>query len=269
MKKKNFILIAISIILQCIPIMIPFIGFGEKVELVSLPATLLVSLLLLYFGLKGLYKDTNYSEFNSGAVLAIVGLFALVIGTMISPLIVGGNYVGIIEFYSVVFNNVDNDGVVIYTMLNFIKSFGAFFLMTAVSACFYGYALARFATGIKYQKIDKEHTKKLSRSVKQFGLYNFLSFALLTGFFFIMHSMLKLIFINMDAQGNVSDALTGQLLTYLVLIYFVLMPVLIWISVTYIINLIKSLIFVFSTPKKIQESIEVIEPQELENEQEN
>ena len=109
MKKKNFIIIGISIILQFVMFMFPFIGIGDQVEIVSLPITLLISLFLMKAGLKGLYKETHYQEFNNGAILFVVGIIAIFLFTLFSPLIIGGNYVGIFEFYYTAFTNPENE----------------------------------------------------------------------------------------------------------------------------------------------------------------
>lgn len=258
MKKKNFILIGISIILQFVMFMFPFIGIGDQVEVVSLPITLLISLFLMKAGLKGLYKETHYQEFNNGAILSVVGIIAIFLFTLFSPLIIGGNYVGIFEFYYTAFTNPENEVILMRLLLKFLKSYGCFFLTCTIAVFFFGYALKSFANGIAYQNIDKEHSKKLTKATKRFGLTNFFLMLILTITFFIFANVFKVIFENTNAYGELNNAATGQVLLSFGFMFMVLIPLLIINSVMYYINIIKSLILVFSTPKKIINNVDVI-----------
>lgn len=258
MRKKNFILIGISIILQFIMAMVPFIGIGQHIEVVSLPITLLISLFLMMIGLKGLYKETHYQEFNNGAILSIVGIIAVFLFTLFSPLIIGGKYVGIFEFYSIALKNPQNEALLLSLTQKFMKSYGTFFLTSTVAVFFFGYALKSFGNGIQYQNVDKEHTNKLRKATKKFAVSNFLLMLLFTIMLFVLGNVFTFIKENVDASGELSNSAVIELLLLFGSIYLIIIPLLIFITIIYYINIVKSLILIFSTPKKIINNDEVI-----------
>jgi hypothetical protein len=81
---------------------------------------------------------------------------------------------------------------------------------------------------------------------------------ILTITFFIFANVFKVIFENTNAYGELNNAATGQVLLSFGFMFMVLIPLLIINSVMYYINIIKSLILVFSTPKKIINNTDVI-----------
>lgn len=258
MKKKNFILIGLSILVLLISVMLPFIGFGhDGFTFTNLPANLLVSFLLLFIGLKGLYKDTNNQDFYTGSIMCIVGMCVLVIGTIISPLITH-HYISLFKYYKAFLENIDNEYIFLKNSLYLFNSFGIFFIVYLVAFYFYGFAAFRFANGIKNQSVILEHKNNLNKKIKTFIITNIILFALSAITMFIFKELIETLMPYIHAN-TIPDAAIAKLMLLLVVIYAVICPCLIVVSILYYINIIKSIILVFKTPNMLEQKEEFVE----------
>lgn len=258
MTKKNFIFIGLSILVLLISVMVPFIGFGSGgVNMTNLPVNLLVSFLLLFIGLKGLYKDTNNKDFYTGSIMCIVGMCVLVIGTIISPLITK-HYIGVFKFYKTFIENLDNEYIFFKNCLYLFNSFGIFFIVYLVSFYFYGFATFRFANGIKNQNIKVEHKNNLNKKIKTFIITNMILFAICAITMFVLKELMETLMPYLHTN-TVPDEVLAKLMLLMVVLYALICPCIIVVSVFYYINIIKSIILVFKTPSMLEQKEEFIE----------
>ena len=260
MKKKNFILIGLSILLLLISIMMPFIGFNKNgIVLTNFPLNLLGSFILMFLGLKGLYKDTNNHDFYIGSVMCIVGIVVSIVGTLVSPLIIK-NYTNIYKFYEILYKMQDSEDVSLFFFYfgKLFESFGIFFVVYIISFYFYGFAAFRFISGIKRQNIVVEHKVKLNKVVKTFIITNMILFIIsaITMYFFKDFFMDFAPYVN---SSELPDAVAAKLGLKFEGLYLGILPCLIVASIFYYINVIKSLIFVFKTPNNfVKEEFEEV-----------
>ncbi|MBE6130466.1 MAG: hypothetical protein E7183_01985 [Erysipelotrichaceae bacterium] len=258
MTKKNFIFIGLSIIAILISIMMPFMGFGsDGFTITYLPINLVVSFILLFIGLKGLYKDTNNQDFYTGSIMSIVGMCILVIGTIISPLFTK-NYMGILNYYKVLFENIDNEYLFIKNGGYLFETFGIFFTICFVSFYFYGFAAFKFLSGIKNQNIIVEHKNDLNKKIKTFIIANMILYAICAITMFLYKEVAQTLLPYMY-KNTMPDEVIAKLMLLLIVTCVIMFPALIVVSVFYFINIIKSIILVFKTPSQIEQKDEVID----------
>lgn len=257
MKKKNFTLIGLSILLLLISVMMPFIGFNQNEFIATnFPLNLLASFLLLLIGLKGLYKDTNNHDFYIGSIMCIVGMCVLVAGTLVSPLIVK-NYTNMYNFYETLFKVLNTEDVRLLFVYcgNLFESFGIFFIVYIIAFYFYGFAAFRFVSGVKRQNIVMEHKNKLNKSVKTFVIANMILFAISTVSMYIFKEFFTSLVPYVNSSTLPDTVALKMGLTFAVL-YLIVLPCLVVASVFYYINIIKSIILVFKTPNQIEQKEE-------------
>lgn len=258
MTKKNFIFIGLSILILLISVMMPFIGFSsDGVNITNLPVNLLVSFLLLFIGLKGLYKDTNNQDFYTGSIMCIVGMCVLVIGTIISPLITK-HYIGVFKYYKSFLENLDNEYIFFRNSIYLFNSFGIFFIVYLVSFYFYGFAAFRFVNGMKNQNIKVEHKNNLNKKIKTFIITNMILLVLSAITMFILKELMETLMPYLNSNIE-SDEVIAKLMLLMVVIYALICPCMIVASVFYYINIIKSIILVFKTPSMIEQKDEFVE----------
>ena len=245
MSKKYFVLIGISILLQLIGIMAPFIGVGRDViNITNIPLSNLASLILLMIGLKGLYKDTKNQDFYNGSILAVVGICVIFAGTLVSPMFAGGTFIGPFKYVYKIIENQNDDNLILILTSQFLKSFRALFIVIALGVIFYAISLLKFVKGLISQNIFENHKKRIKKSIRTFAILNVILIVLsiITMTFFI-----KMVDIIILSNRNMTEDMAFEWLGYLFLAYFgsllAIAP-----AVFYYINIIKSVVFVFKTP---------------------
>lgn len=260
MNKKNYILIGVSLLLQLVNITVPFIGFGKSgICETTLPASMIVSTLLLMLALKGLYKETNIREFHTGFIMSIIGICILGLGTIISPLFSGGEFLGPYKYISLIFENQPNEDLLFLFTVRFFKSFRSQFIVMAIAAYFYAFGLFKFVNGLREINIDREHKNKLNKSVKTFAVVNLILFIISVLIFTIFIDFFKTIYFQ-SVASSIDNTTSAKLIMLFLVLYLVILPAAIVVSVFYYVNIVKSIICVFKAPSKyIQPESETID----------
>ena len=260
MRKRHFILIGISVILLAIGSYTPFIGIGENgINITNIPLSIFLSLFMFLIGLKGLYKDTKKYDFKNGFILSIVGLCVILLVTLFSPLIAGGEFIGPFKYLSLVVEAENSEYLLFVYTNQFFKSFRAIFIVTLLGLIFYTIAASKFVNGIRYLSVDRDHKNNLKKAFKKFNIVNILLIILAIIMMTIFIRMFELI--SFYSYSGYLLPLQGiELILYLLLLYLVILPGSMVLSVFYYINLIKSIIYIFKTPSHfIEEKSDVIE----------
>lgn len=257
MKKRSFILIGISLLIQLTGITIPFFGVNSKgFETSSISLSLLCSFILLMIALKGIYKDTKNESFYKGYVMSIVAICVFVCGTIIAPIIAGESFCGPFEYILKVLNleyleTSQNTEYLAYTLVIFLNSFKAIFIISTISVIFYTISIFNFLKGLKSVSIETLHENKLNKTLKKFMILNILLYAaavIVIVFFAGMFSVL--------IHEYPTDSEVISLILYFIGLYVLVLPGTVVLSVFFYINLIKSVILIFKTPGKfIEESV--------------
>lgn len=253
MKKKNFILIGIAILVSLFSTFIPFIGFGEAgFQITSLPLGFAVSILLIIFATSGLYKDTNIQEFFTAKVMAIISFCVIVIGTIISPFFSKVTYLSIFEYFETIINAAqyeDARAILVY-FRNILTCFAIQFICSAIASFFMIYSFSNIASGICSFNIESTYKINLKRNFKQFAITTFINFTLVAIMMFLLSSFYKILIPLTNSDVFPAEDVIPMLLIFFVL-FFVIMPAGIINVVFYYISLIKSTIYAFKAPSKI------------------
>lgn len=260
MRKKYYVLIGVSILLQILGITMPFIGFGDDgICITQLPLSIFVSLLLLMLGLKGLYKDVKKDVFYNGFVLSVVGICVLIIATIISPVFAGGTLLTPTKYMSLIIENSTHENLLFIYTSQFLKSMFALLIVVMFGMLFYAIAINKFATGLRTLNIDNDHKSQLKKAIRKFSICNIINIALASLVILMIVSMFKIFYKYVGVDSMLYDD-SIKLVLILLSLYLVLLPATIVTSIFYYINFIKSIILVFKTPKKF-----IIEEEKIDN----
>ncbi len=260
MNKKNYILIGVSLLLQLVNITVPFIGFEKSgICETMLPASMLISTLLLMFALKGLYKETNSREFHTGFIMSMIGVCILGLGTIVSPVFLGEKFIGPYKYLSLMLEHQTKEELLFIFTIRFFKSFRLQFIIMAIAAFFYAFGLFKFVNGLRIVNIDRKHKNIIKKSVKTFAVVNLILLIISVLIFTIFINFFKTIYMESVVE-SIDNAASVKLIVLFLVLYLVILPVAIVLSVFYYVNIIKSIIYVFKTPSNyIQPESETIE----------
>ena len=256
MKKRAFILIAISLIVQFTGIMLPFIGLSKNGFIVTtLPFSYLVSLILLICSLISLTKEYRNFEFNKSIKFFIITILVLIVGTVVSPYLVKDEYCNIFKYIILSMDEglVNDEEYVLNLTYNFFDSYRAVFIIYLLSSIFYMAGIFKLTSGTRMLNLSREHNKNLKQNFRRFTIVNTLLLTVTVVLLTLLIGMFKL------SSKEVLDYFEAiGLLIYLVLMFLVICPLAIVLSVFFYIYMIKSIILLFKTPSKfIEENTEV------------
>ncbi len=247
MRKKNFVLLAISIIVGLVALIVPFIGIGDGVEIVTLPVTTLLSSILSLIAFNNLYKETNNSYFHTAKVHSICSICAILIITIISPIICGGQYIGIIEFFAKVVEASDNDNLILSLYSNFLMSYVSLFLINFVGRLFYSFSIISFIKGMKTEKVNLTHLNKMKSSLTTFCTINWIIMGITTLMLFLAAKAFS------EELINQTDEFAKYFIILYLLMIFVCLPALVALTPAYTINTVKSIFYLFRTSVQIEQ----------------
>lgn len=260
MNKKNYILVGVSLLLQIIGLTVPFFGFGEDgLCTTELPISILVSLILLMQALKGLFNETDKKEFFNGFKFSVIGIFLIVVCTILSPVIAGGTLLSPGKYLSLVFESQDNEYLLYVYTSQFFKSLLALLVIVILGMIFYAIAINKFTSGVCTLNVETEHKNKLRKVTKTFSIVNVINMILLAIVILAFISFFEIIFKNAGSE-TLNDSDTTKLVVIFALLYLVLLPGVIVNSIFYYVNFVKSVIYMFKTPSKFIE----LEPETVE-----
>lgn len=257
MNKKYIKFIGISIIISIFGLSIPFLGFNDSgFQTTSLPATFIVAMILLLIGANGLYKDTRNNDFYVAKVMAIIGICVTLVCVMISPLFSDVTYFSPIEYIQSVLDMASRqDELALFRyMLEMFKGYAALFIIVTIGNYFYAFSIFRITSGLLTLNLESDHKYKLKKSLKQFAITNCINTALLSVMMLTFVSFFKTLLPYLYVDYSPDEA-AFKVIGVFLLLFFIILPAMVVVSIFYIIGLIKSLVYVFNTPRKLIETI--------------
>ena len=258
MKKKNFILVGLSIILQAIAITIPFIGIGkEGIYMSIMPISTIVSLFILMIALKNLYKETKIQSYHQGIIFSGVGICLLIIATLLSPLLASDEYISPYKYVTLLIEQEFNEIFLMIYTIQFFSSIVMLFNIVLLGMFIYAIAINKFANGSMDLNIEPTHKINLKKSINKFSIINFLIMLLSFVMIYIMKEFLEILL--RFGSATLPDKIAATVIIYWALMFFIVLPGLMVLSVFYYINFIKSIIYTFKTSSKFlqEEKIEL------------
>lgn len=253
MRKFNFTLIGVSIVLQLTGFIFPVIGIGTKgLDITIIPLSLVASLLLLMFGLRGLYQDTRNQNFYSGIILSIVGMGLIIAGTIFSPIITGGRFFRTIEWILMISKGEFADEELFsFFIVDLCKSVRTLYIVMTLGSLFYSISLIKFISGLLLQNVDHLHLYNMRRTIKIFAVSSFILILIATIIIIMFTDVMKIASLPYD---NIMEEDLLRAYIYRLIFFIILVPAAIVFLIFYFINIIKSIKLVFKTPKKFIKS---------------
>lgn len=258
MNKKYIKFIGISIIVSIFGLAIPFIGFGKTgFQTTSLPASLIIAMILLLMGATGLYNDTKNNDFYVAKVMAIIGICITAVCVIISPLFSSVTYFSPIDYIQTILEAASReDAVALFKyMMEMFKGYTALFVIVTIGGYFYAFSIFRISSGLLTFNLEQQHKRNLQKNLKQFAVTSCVNTALLALMLFVYTSIFTVLlpYFNSDYMP---DQVAFKIIGLFLVLFIIILPLMIVVSIFYIIGLIKSIIYVFKTPKKLIETID-------------
>ena len=240
MQKKGFNLIGIGLILYCINVSLPFFGISSTgLSITFLPASAIASYVLIGLGIRNINPFRN--KYKTASVLFIEAACLIGLASLLLPLFTKDGLTKLFDVYSHMINYPSydiSDTYMVNLMVDLFKGVNSYLILILMIEVLAVVGIFIFLSGIKYEKINYEHMKRLNKYGKCSSIFNVVT---VVTCIFLIHFYAQMF--STVLNDPVNDV-------KIILNFFGLMaalPVTIVFSILTLVNKIKFIINIFKT----------------------